>query len=109
MCVSGRESSCSAPSVMGGLDVDPAFDDCSSRRPAKAPPRNPRRQWRLAVDVARRAERGPRFYRSPNDDGTPGDLDDRPELILALGGPEPGRNAAPAQQLAPAPVGLGPA
>ena len=37
MCVSGREPSCSAPSV----DVDHAFDDCSSRRPVKAAPRNP--------------------------------------------------------------------
>jgi len=26
---------------MGGLDVDHAFDDCSSRRPVKAAPRNP--------------------------------------------------------------------
>ena len=36
MCVSGRESSCSAPSA----DVDRAFDDCSSRWPVKATPRN---------------------------------------------------------------------
>src|SRR5438309_7375466 len=119
MCVSGRESSCSAPSV----DVDRAFDDCSSRWPVKAAPRNPaacaatclprragvpptatwrvqpertlrlflpRRQWRLAVDVARRAERRPCFYRSSNDEGTSGDPDGRAELILALVRQQPG-------------------
>src|SRR5438128_8792747 len=41
MCALGLESSCSAPSVAGGLDVDHAFDDCSSQRPVKAAPRNP--------------------------------------------------------------------